>query len=119
MNLKLKKPCGNCPFLKVGAIPLHKGRIESICADLYKNDRHIFLCHKTAHGGAKETSACMGALAWGWKDGRLPVAARFAVAVGLLKTEVLEKLAPKIIDLKPQITRRKNERRRESRSRVP
>jgi len=24
MNLKLKKPCGNCPFLKVGSIELQR-----------------------------------------------------------------------------------------------
>ncbi|TSP14091.1 hypothetical protein FGG12_06175 [Cupriavidus campinensis] len=86
----MKRPCANCPWRKEGAIELRPGRIEEIVADLMKDDTKTFWCHKTLDKRGHE-SACMGALAYQAAQGRLPVAARFALIVGDLKRSDLEK----------------------------
>ncbi len=45
----LKKPCGNCPFLKDGAIELAPGRLQSIAKGLLDDDHSNFHCHKTVY----------------------------------------------------------------------
>lgn len=116
MNLDMKKPCANCPFLKVGAIELQPGRVEGICQDLIDHDQNTFQCHKTVHskrGGTWEEedesgdsvyvpsgneSACMGALVYLYKIRQPNVAMRLGFALGMLKPEELERLADKVID---------------------
>lgn len=111
MNFDLKAPCGNCPFLKEGAIELHDGRLEGIQADLLRNDHSTFQCHKTVHskrGGewddegryhaSGNESACMGALGWQWKQGRLPIMARLALMSKTITTDQLEALGPRLVD---------------------
>ena len=48
-HFRLKKPCANCPFLKEGAIPLSRGRLEGIISTLIEDDHSTFQCHKTVH----------------------------------------------------------------------
>ena len=48
-HYRLKKPCANCPFLKEGAIPLSRGRLEGIISTLIEDDHSTFQCHKTVH----------------------------------------------------------------------
>ena len=45
-HFRLKKPCANCPFLKEGAIPLSRGRLEGIISTLIEDDQSTFQCHK-------------------------------------------------------------------------
>lgn len=116
MNFDLKKPCKNCPFRKAGAIYLSPGRLEGIVEDLKRHDQHTFQCHKTVHskrGGVWEQnedtgeteyipsgneSACMGAIAYMFRDQDSSVATRLALALGILKTEEIEAVYPEIID---------------------
>lgn len=42
-----KKPCGNCPFRKEGAIHLEPGRLQGIAQSLVADDHSTFPCHKT------------------------------------------------------------------------
>lgn len=46
---RLKKPCGNCPFLKTNGIELRPGRVKGIAQQLMKDDDSTFTCHKTVH----------------------------------------------------------------------
>lgn len=48
MKTTLAAPCGNCPFLKVGAIELRPGRLRQIKRDLLNGAD--FICHKTVSG---------------------------------------------------------------------
>ncbi|MDI2144891.1 hypothetical protein KBJ94_22830 [Pseudomonas sp. ITA] len=48
-HLRLKRPCSNCPFLKLGAIKLAPGRLDEIIAGLIEDDHSTFQCHKTVH----------------------------------------------------------------------
>nr|WP_206770516.1 hypothetical protein [Pseudomonas mohnii] len=91
----MKKPCANCPFLKEGAIPLSRGRLEGIISTLIEDDHSTFQCHKTVHskrGGnwddegnyepSGHESMCAGAAAYLMKKGRPTVGMRFAFATG-------------------------------------
>ncbi len=95
MRFDLKRPCANCPFRPDGeAIELRPGRLESIVAELRADDHVVFQCHKTAHGARPkgEESACIGALAFMWREGRdLPVFARVGIALGWLSVEDIER----------------------------
>lgn len=116
MNLNLKKPCANCPFLKKGAIELRKGRIEGIAQDLIDDDRTPFLCHKTvfaknANGthvenedgttsykpGTKD-SACVGSMVFLLKAGAPNVSMRMGAALGLLDYKALNALNDLVIE---------------------
>jgi hypothetical protein len=46
---RVKKPCGNCPFLKEGAIELAPGRLQGIVEHLTSDDENSFWCHETVH----------------------------------------------------------------------
>jgi hypothetical protein len=112
----MKAPCGNCPFLKVGAIPLRPGRVAGIIASLMQNDREIFHCHKTVHHHTKggqwtfgedgkreyvpsgKESACAGALIYSLKAGNPPVALRFALSIGLASYDDLMGLQAFVLD---------------------
>ncbi|WP_282027101.1 hypothetical protein [Limimaricola cinnabarinus] len=43
----MKKPCGRCPFARVGALGLHPKRAEDF-ASMAQNPFNDFPCHKTA-----------------------------------------------------------------------
>ena len=84
----LKRPCANCPFLPDGkAIELMPGRLAGIITSL-RDDTTIFPCHKTI--GTKETSACMGALAYQWTYHKLPIMARIGIALKFLSLKDIE-----------------------------
>ena len=108
----MKAPCGNCPFLQHGAIPLHPGRVEGIAKALREDDHTIFHCHKTVHdrrlGGdwdadgkyvpSGRESACMGALIYSLKAGHPPVALRFALCAGVVTYDDLMEQGDRIIE---------------------
>lgn len=116
MDLKsvfsLKKPCGNCPFrCDDKAIPLEPGRLKGIVDGLHKDDSTVFHCHKSVHSkdggewnvetGEYEPSGkekvCRGALIYMNEQGRLPVLARIAIAMGELNFNELKSQAPLVI----------------------
>lgn len=111
MNFDLKRPCGNCPFKRVGAIDLAPGRIEQIVGDLLADDHSWFICHKTIAGehvqdehgedhyeaGGTE-SQCVGSMVYLLKVGAPSVSMRIAAALGLLDYEALRAQAHHIID---------------------
>lgn len=111
----LKKPCQNCPFLKVGAIPLRPGRVEGIIANHAIHDATTFPCHKTTSGKqggewiedeegeevyapSGNESPCMGAIAYLTRMGRMPVLARIAIQYRMLTLDEITANYPIIID---------------------
>lgn len=95
-NLRLKRPCSNCPFLKQGALVLAPGRLEGIISGLLEDDQAPFPCHKTVHssrGGAWDDDGrytpsgheamCAGAAAYLVKHKRPTVSMRVAFAMGV------------------------------------
>lgn len=111
MNANMKRPCANCPFLKVGAIDLAAGRVAQIVGDLEANDRKTFQCHKTLERRGNE-SMCVGAAIYGLKAGRPSVAVRIAIAVGLQSHEALMAQENVIIEVIPPEQIRKPAARR-------
>jgi hypothetical protein len=97
MKPNLKRPCANCPFLRVGAIDLMPGRMAGIVRDLKKDDQAHFPCHKTTYGQKPEASMCMGAVAHAYRHRYLSVGARLALAVGIITVKQLDALLPEII----------------------
>ncbi|MGC0875117.1 hypothetical protein WKG92_19775 [Pantoea agglomerans] len=102
MNLRkffrLKAPCTNCPFLKVGGIHLAPGRLDVIKAHLLSDDYASFYCHKTTHltGDEEEEDGegykpsgreghCAGAAAFLLARKRSNIAMRLAFAEGVVK----------------------------------
>lgn len=104
---KLKRPCGNCPFLKEGAIKLRSGRVEGILTDLMEDDHKQFPCHKTLSGAEDEEGdyhssgeemMCAGAAAVLLKRGMPTVGMRLALTFGFVKPEHWEAHYDKTID---------------------
>lgn len=95
-SFNMKQPCANCPFRKEGAIELMPGCLEDIVEDLARDDYSIFICHKTLD--AKETAACMGALAYQWHYGKLPVVARLGIMGGQLSIADINAALGEIVD---------------------
>lgn len=83
MNLDMKKPCKDCPFIPGSSTntTLMPGRLESIVSDL-RADRS-FQCHKTLDYEAKKQQHCAGALIFLEREDRpnqlMRVAERFGV----------------------------------------
>jgi hypothetical protein len=108
---RLKKPCADCPFLKVGAIDLAPGRLEGIKQRLLSNDQEGFPCHSIALSSAggfvdddgeyhasKDDAMCAGAAAFLLKKGTSTVAMRIAFAVGVIKPTDWDKTKKLIVD---------------------
>ena len=109
---RLKMPCSNCPFLKVGAIKLAPGRLEDIASSLVQDDHSSFLCHKVVHsrlGGTwnDETgiyassgneSMCAGAAAYLIKVGRPTIGMRLAFAMRVIPLSQWDEACHDIID---------------------
>jgi hypothetical protein len=111
-----KKPCANCPFLKVGAISLRPGRLEGIIADLLADDHIIFQCHETVYcpkGGewivdedgderyyqaSANESHCVGAMIYLLKARSPNVAMRLAAGFKLISFDALREQSEKVID---------------------
>lgn len=84
----LKAPCANCPFLKVGAIELHPGRLEEIVNGCMVHDDRPFMCHKTLD---LETRAyCVGAMVFLLKAGRSHIGMRLGRMLNMYDPEALE-----------------------------
>jgi hypothetical protein len=111
MNFNMPRPCGNCPFLKMGAIDLRPGRVEGIAAHLLRDDHATFQCHKTVHGphggewdddgnycASGHESACMGAVAYLWKHNRTSILTRLALASRMITVAQIESLLAEVID---------------------
>lgn len=91
-----KRPCSNCPFRHDGAgIQLRPGRLEGIVSDLLADDHQTFVCHKTLD---TERMTCAGAIGVMSKLGRLPLIARFGLAVGVITVNDIEASAAMVID---------------------
>lgn len=117
MNLDVKRPCGNCPFRRQGAIDLRPGRLAGIVRGMLHDDMIAFPCHKTVYArgnpgtviededGNEEyvpgprTSFCAGAMVFLHQAGVPNVAMRLAVSLGLLKPEDLEAFAHEILSV--------------------
>lgn len=105
---ELHAPCGNCPFLKVGAIELRPGRLAGIIRSL-ADDRVQFFCHKTTSGheatedgddyvpGRKDRE-CAGAMIYRLKLGRMSQMMRICHRLGMLDPDELMKAADNVID---------------------
>lgn len=92
----VKRPCSNCPFRRDGAgISLESGRLDGIVAGLLADDHSTFVCHKTLNG---ERKTCAGALGVMYKLGRLPVIARLALTIGLIRQEDIVASADMVLD---------------------
>jgi len=112
MNFKLSAPCGNCPFLKRGAIELHPGRLDEIIASLLADDHVVFHCHKTTQDGewiededgnehfqsSGNESHCAGAMIYLLKACSQNIAMRLAAGFGLVSFDELMQHADKVID---------------------
>lgn len=116
LNLNLKKPCKNCPFLVKGAIELSKGRIDQIVRDIVADDKLPFLCHKTVHGknadgqhienddgtstyipGDKD-SVCVGSMVLLLKVGAPNVAMRMGAAFKMVNFDELRAMSHLVVD---------------------
>lgn len=110
-HLRLKKPCGNCPFRKEGAIELEPGRVEGILSDMMKNDATTFQCHETVYckkGGewteegdyqaSGHEAMCAGAAAVLMKRRRPTVNMRVAFAMGVATPTDWDVAKPVTID---------------------
>ncbi len=101
----LKAPCGNCPFLKVGAIDLQPGRVEGIATSLIEDDHSHFSCHKTLSGSRKKIgpgeSMCAGSMIYLQKVGRMNVAMRLGIITGLYNHTAMALQYDKVIDEMP------------------
>jgi hypothetical protein len=111
VNLNMKKPCADCPFLKEGAIDLREGRLDGIIETLM-NDQNHFLCHKTVHcksGGdwdedtgkyqhSGSESQCVGSMVYLLKAGRPNVSMRMGAALKMLSYDNLKAQFNEIIE---------------------
>lgn len=115
VNLNLKKPCANCPFLREGAIALAPDRLEGIIDELTADDGINFQCHKTVHskhGGdwiegedgeqcyqpSGNESMCIGSAIYMLKIGRPSVSMRLALMAKLITLDELTAQSDKIIE---------------------
>lgn len=115
MNLNLKKPCANCPFLREGAIDLAPGRLAQIVDELTADDGANFQCHKTVHskhGGdwvedeegeqhyapSGNESLCIGSAIFMLKIGQPSISLRFALTAKMIELEALTDQNDSIID---------------------
>ena len=116
MNLNLKRPCKNCPFLVEGAIELRPGRVDGIVRGMLADDTSTFFCHKTVHAknadgrhienddgsityvAGKKDSACVGAMVVLLKLRNPNVAMRMGAAFKMIDFDELRALDDRVID---------------------
>ncbi len=98
---KLKAPCGNCPFLREGALPLRDGRVEDIARTLVLDDYSTFSCHKTLPHQRKTKGPeahCAGALIYLEKAKRPSVWMRLAASTGIYDAQTMRASWDRIIE---------------------
>lgn len=111
---RLKAPCGNCPFLRKGAIDLRPGRLEEIAEGLIRDDYSTFTCHKTLPSQIGKHGAeahCAGALIYLHKAKRPNVWMRLAAIGGADPMKRLLRSFDLVIEplkLKPKPTARRS-----------
>jgi hypothetical protein len=108
----LRRPCGNCPFRKTGAIELEDGRLASIVEGLVSGETTTFHCHKTVHndrtGGdwdddgnyraSGQESMCAGAIIYLEKSRHPTVAMKLGRHFGMYDPAQLAASYPDVID---------------------
>lgn len=110
---RLKRPCANCPFRKVGAIELRPGRLQGIIDKLVTDDWSHFQCHDTVHGtlggtwsaqgryrASGQEAMCAGAAIYLEKARQPTVGMRLGRALGFYDPNVLKEHWPDIIEPK-------------------
>lgn len=110
-----KKPCNNCPFLKVGGIELRQGRLSQIIAKLIADDFLVFHCHKSVHnertGGSfdeegnytvsHKEAMCAGAAIYLEKVCRPTVGMRYARMLGIYDPALSQQHHTLVIEPEP------------------
>lgn len=72
MKFTMTVPCDNCPFRKVGGIPLRKSRIREIAQMMLNSQSGTFPCHKSVDYEDDDPTGdvhCAGALIFAEKNG--------------------------------------------------
>jgi hypothetical protein len=92
MNFDMKKPCHNCPFLKVGGIRLRKVRARDIAKNSLSDQGKTFTCHLTTVQSEVDdldmvdgpnAAHCAGALIFSEKQGKVTQMMRIAERLGI------------------------------------
>jgi hypothetical protein len=91
------QPCHNCPFLRVGHIPLTPGRVREISRLMCSSNGGEFPCHKTTissrDGGecvsTTDSLHCAGALIYAEKNGNATQMMRIAERLGMYDPQAL------------------------------
>lgn len=98
MKYEMTKPCNNCPFLKVGGIPLHSERAREIARCATDSQGATFACHKTTkegHDGEMRTlltsQHCAGALIFAEKHETANQMNRIAMRLGIYNPDKLDR----------------------------
>lgn len=98
MHHDLKRPCNNCPFLKVGGVRLTPRRALEIARNATDWNGGTFACHKTTveaddEDGGKvsgpDSQHCAGSLIYMLKNDAMNQMSRIAGRLGILKTDEL------------------------------
>ncbi len=97
MHWDMKKPCDDCPFLKVGGIRLRRARIREIAGGMLDIQGATFACHKTVEWdedgeteiNTKSQKHCAGALIFAEKHGSANQSTRIAERLGLYDAHAL------------------------------
>lgn len=108
MLYDLKKPCDNCPFLKVGGVRLSERRVEEIAHTMLDWGGGSFPCHKTTidveddeglgdRASGPKTQQCAGGLIFMEKNENRNQLARIAQRLGMYDPEALMK-NPAVVD---------------------
>lgn len=96
MHFDLKKPCDDCPFLKVGGIRLSLSRVDDIAGPMLSRAGQTFSCHKTVDYKRRRSRKrrelerhCAGALIFAQKNGNQTTPMQIAERLGLYDPAVL------------------------------
>lgn len=98
MRFDLKKPCSNCPFLRIGGVRLLPARVREIAGMMLSPQGSTFACHKTTTEDDEgesipsgDSSHCAGALIFAEVNGNATQMMRIAERLGLYKADRLMK----------------------------
>ena len=102
MNFGMTKACNDCPFRKVGGIPLRTSRIEELSDNILNSNGGVFPCHKSVKSAddslevdefrdTSEEVHCAGAMAYALKQNTATQIMRIAMRFGDLDCDVVER----------------------------
>lgn len=123
MKFDLKRPCDNCPFLRVGGVRLLPDRVREIAEGMLDSQGTTFACHKTTVDGedeegngdrvvTPESKHCAGALIFAEKNRtatqamRIMERLRMYDAAALMKDEVMTSKVFDDVDEMVRVNRR-------------